>query len=427
MWRFLYTILFYFIQPIIWLFMLVRSFKASSYRHRQLERYGFYGKLNPPPANGILIHAASVGEVIAATPFIKKLQQQYPNLSLTVTTMTPTGSERVRDTFGDTVTNIYLPYDLPGSVKRFLNFLQPKACIVVETEIWPNLIAQCQQRDIPFIIINARLSARSAQRYGKIKKGISKILQQVTLVSAQDQVSADRYASLGVKPDHLQVGGNLKFDLNISSELEQKIQNFKQQIHLQRPIWVAGSTHEGEEQLILEAHKKLLNHYPDLLLIIAPRHPEHFAEVATLIEKDQLRYQRRSQQNQQQIDNSTQVLLADTMGELMLMYAIADIAFIGGSLITRGGHNPLEPLAFQIPVITGEHTFNFPEIFQKLKEVKGVIEIPANSNALFTTINELLQSSDLRHQYGQAGYQVLQQNRGALKRLIKNLQPYLEK
>lgn len=427
MWRFFYTILFYLIQPIIWLFMLIRSLKAPSYRHRQLERYGFYSKLKAPTKNGILIHAASVGEVIAATPFIKKLQQQYPNLSLTITTMTPTGSDRVRQTFGETVTNIYLPYDLPGSVKRFLNFVQPKACIVVETEIWPNLIAQCQQRDIPFIIVNARLSARSAQRYGKIKKGISKILQQITLVIAQDQISAKRYADLGVLKNHLKIGGNLKFDLNLSPELEKKIQQFKQQIHLQRPIWVAGSTHEGEEKIILEAHKKLLNHYPNLLLIIAPRHPEHFPEVATLIEKNNLTYQRRSQQNQQQIEHSTQVLLADTMGELMLMYAIADIAFIGGSLITRGGHNPLEPLAFQIPVVTGEYTFNFPEIFQKLKEVKGVIEIPANSNALFTTINELLQSSDLRHQYGQAGYQVLQQNRGALDRLIKNLKPYLEK
>lgn len=423
--RFFYTLLLYLIQPIVMLFMVGRSIKAPNYRKRLNERYGFYGDLTPPQAHGIVIHAASVGEVIAATPLIKRIQLDYPELPITVTTVTPTGSDRVKAAFGVTVSHVYLPYDLPDAVNRFIRFVQPKACIVIETEIWPNLIAKLKKRGIPFIIANARLSKRSATRYGWFKQSLRPVFDDISLIAAQDNVSGERYLQLGYNKQRLTLTGNIKYDLNTNDGLLEKIDALKTAWGHQRPVWIAASTHEGEEELILASHRVLLNKYPDLLLILVPRHPERFNSVADLIEKHRFHYVRRSANIAPA--PHTQIVLGDTMGELMLLYGISDIAFVGGSLVKHGGHNPLEPLAFKRPVISGKYTFNFPEVFTKLLQVQGVLEVNENTKALTSAVEKFLDSPELRERYGNAGYEVLIENRGALQRLLDLLAPYLSK
>lgn len=420
----LYTLLLYFVQPILLLISLFRSLKAPDYRRRLNERYAFY-RTAPPKPQGILVHAVSVGEVMAAIPLVKALQRQYPDKEITFTTITPTGSARVKAAFGDQVHHIYLPQDLPDAMARFVKFVQPKICIVIETEIWPNLIIQLKKCSVPFIIANARLSARSAHRYGLVKQALQSIFQQIDLIAAQDQVSSQRYLDLGYPAQKLRLTGNIKYDLVLNEELLDKITQLKQQWKLTRPVWIAASTHLGEEALILTAHRQLLQHYPDLLLILVPRHPERFASVAALIEQQQFCYVKRSDFTSPTMD--TQVLLGDTMGELMLFYALANIAFVGGSLVPRGGHNPLEPLAFKLPVLSGLHSFNFPDVFAQLREVEGVIEVESEPEAIASAVENLLKSTALCEQYGEAGYQVLIKNRGALQRLLDALVPYLSK
>ncbi|MDG6894996.1 lipid IV(A) 3-deoxy-D-manno-octulosonic acid transferase [Volucribacter amazonae] len=422
--RFLYTLLMYCIQPIIIFFMLIRSLKSPKYRQRLGERYGCYHHIQPPKPEGIIIHAASVGEVIAATPLVKRIQQQYPDLAITFTTVTPTGSDRVMSAFGQQVKHIYLPYDLPFVIKRFIDFVQPKLCIVIETEIWPNLIRQLRQRHIPFMIANARLSPRSAKRYGWVKTRFQNILKDIELIAAQDRISGERYLQLGYPDQRLKLTGNIKYDLTISPHLQDKINGLKT-LWGDRLVWVAGSTHDGEDEIILQAHQQLLTQYPDLLLILVPRHPERFNVVAELVEKMGFNYCRRSKNI---LPNAKiQVVLGDTMGELMLLYGLADVAFVGGSLVKHGGHNPLEPLAFKCPIISGQYTFNFPEIFEQLSKEQGVLKVKSDVQSFKSAVDILLNSAEKRRQYGEAGFKVLMENRGALDRLLQLLQPYLER
>ncbi|MBS9782985.1 MAG: lipid IV(A) 3-deoxy-D-manno-octulosonic acid transferase [Pasteurella sp.] len=422
----IYTIISYLLQPLILLEMLRRSIKQPAYRQRLKERYAIYSdKQKQVKQGGIVIHAASVGEVIAITPLVKKLQQIYPNLPIVFTTVTPTGSERVNAAFGHSVTHLYLPYDIPYAVKRFLNLTKPKMIVVVETELWPNLIKYADKRYIPFIIANARLSPRSVKRYGYIKNLIYPMFRDIKLIMAQDKTSADRYLELGVQQDHLINTGNLKFDLNINEQQYQEIKLAEKKLNIaNRPVWVAGSTHEGEEQFLLETHQQLLQDYPDLILILVPRHPERFDFVANIIHSTNLKFIRRL--DNQPLTSETSVLLGDTMGEMMLFYGIADIAFVGGSLVNHGGHNPLEPIAFKMPVISGVHTYNFAEIYEKLKNVNGFIEVESDTNKLVQAVKFLLKNTDEIHQIGEAGFQVLKENQGALQRHLDLLKPYLE-
>ena len=421
--RFFYTCVMYLAQPFLWLSLLAGSMKASRSRKRLGERYGLYCKLSSPKPNGVLIHAASVGEVIAAVPLIKRIQQDYPHLSITVTTMTPTGSDRVKAVFGESVTHVYLPYDLPDAVARFIGFVQPSLVVVIETELWFNLIHQLAKKQIPFVIVNARLSARSTKRYGWFKKALKPLLENITLIAPQDEVSLSRYAQLGIAPERLKLTGNIKYDLNLTDDLLANISALKTQWNTGRPIWIAASTHEGEDEIILKSHRTLLQRFPDLLLILVPRHPERFNSVAQLIEQQRFNYIRRSTHLVPQAE--TQVLLGDSMGELMLLYGLANVALVGGSLVAHGGHNPLEPLAFKLPVISGKHTFNFPEIFTKLEQRQGVLMTEENPQAVAEAVAQFLESPTLSQRYGNAGYAVLNENRGALQRVMDLLKPYL--
>ncbi|WP_446470120.1 lipid IV(A) 3-deoxy-D-manno-octulosonic acid transferase [Xenorhabdus stockiae] len=416
----LYQVLLYLIQPIIWLRLLLRSRKSPAYRKRWSERYGFCAQKVKP--GGILLHSVSVGETLAAIPLVRILRHHYPFLPITVTTMTPTGSERVLSALGADVNHVYLPYDLPGSMGRFLDNINPKLVIIMETELWPNLITQLHQRGIPLVIANARLSARSATGYQKINSFIKTILNKITLIAAQNQEDGERFIELGLKRTQLAVTGSLKFDISVTPELAAKAVTLRRQWAAHRPVWIATSTHEGEETIILDAHQNLLKQHPDLLLILVPRHPERFAKAEELTQKAGLKSVLRS--SGAIPDANIQVVIGDTMGELMLLYGIADLAFVGGSLIERGGHNPLEAAAHAIPVIMGPHTFNFKDICAKLNKADGLITV-TDSSSLSSAVNSLLTDEDYRLYYGRHAAEVLHENQGALQRLLKLLEPYL--
>lgn len=415
-----YTVLLYLIQPLIWLRLWLRGRKIPAYRLRWKERYGYCsGKVVP---GGIVLHSVSVGETLAAIPLVRALKYHYPTIPITVTTMTPTGSERALSAFGKEVSHVYLPYDLPDAIERFLDRAQPRLMIIMETELWPNLINKLHQRQIPLIIANARLSERSANRYKMLGREMATLLGNITCVAAQNAEDGERFKALGVKPAQLTVTGSLKFDISVTPELAAKAVALRRQWAPYRPVWIAASTHEGEERLILEAHRHLLQKFPDLLLILVPRHPERFQLVKELAQKLQFTPLIRSAHLTPSSD--TQVIIGDTMGELMLLYGIADLAFVGGSLIERGGHNPLEPAAHAIPVIMGPHIWNFKDICARLSQAQGLITVN-NRQALEQEVEQLLTDADIRKYYGLHAVEVLHQNQGALQQLLALLAPYL--
>ncbi|WP_406701587.1 lipid IV(A) 3-deoxy-D-manno-octulosonic acid transferase [Sodalis sp.] len=414
----IYNIIMYLIQPLVWIRLLWRSRKAPAYRRRWLERYGFcQGKVK---AGGIMLHSVSVGETLAAIPLVRALRHRYPFLPITVTTMTPTGSERVQSAFGNDVHHTYLPYDLPGSMNRFLDRVNPKLVIIMETELWPNLIKALHRRNIPLVVANARLSARSAAGYKRFSGFVADIMCRVTLIAAQNEEDGTRFLELGLKKNQLAVIGSLKFDISVPTELMAWAPC--RPLTARRPVWIATSTHEGEETLLLQAHRQLLANFPDLLLILVPRHPERFSAAREMTMKAGFNYVMRSSGDIPSA--STQVVVGDSMGELMLLYGIADLAFIGGSLVARGGHNPLEAAAHAIPVLMGPHTLNFRDICNKLDEAGGLITV-TDVPSLVNAVSTLLTDEDYRLYYSRHAVEVLHQNQGALQRLLNLLEPYL--
>ncbi len=405
----LYTALLYLIQPLIWIRLWVRGRKAPAYRKRWGERYGFYR--HPLKPGGIMLHSVSVGETLAAIPLVRALRHRYPDLPITVTTMTPTGSERVQSAFGKDVQHVYLPYDLPDALNRFLNKVDPKLVLIMETELWPNLIAALHKRKIPLVIANARLSARSAAGYAKLGKFVRRLLRRITLIAAQNEEDGARFVALGAKNNQVTVTGSLKFDISVTPQLAAKAVTLRRQWAPHRPVWIATSTHEGEESVVIAAHQALLQQFPNLLLILVPRHPERFPDAINLVRQAGLSYITRS--SGEVPSTSTQVVVGDTMGELMLLYGIADLAFVGGSLVERGGHNPLEAAAHAIPVLMGPHTFNFKDICARLEQASGLITV-TDATTLAKEVSSLLTDADYRSFYGRHAVEVLYQNQGAV-------------
>ena len=418
----LYTALLYLIQPVIWIRLWVRGRKAPAYRKRWGERYGYYPASLKLKAGGIMLHSVSVGETLAAIPLVRALRHRYPSLPITVTTMTPTGSERVMSAFGSDVQHVYLPYDLPDALARFLDKIDPKLVLIMETELWPNLVAALHQRRIPLVIANARLSARSAAGYAKLGKFVRTLLRRITLIAAQNEEDGERFIVLGAQRAQLTVTGSLKFDISVTPQLASKALTLRRQWAPHRPVWIATSTHEGEESTVVAAHQALLKEFPELLLILVPRHPERFPDAINLVRDAGLSYTTRS--SGEVPSGSTQVVVGDTMGELMLLYGIADLAFVGGSLVERGGHNPLEPAAHAIPVLMGPHTFNFKDICARLDEANGLITV-TDEASLVKAVASLLNDEDYRNYHGRHAVEVLYQNQGALQRLLQLLEPYL--
>ncbi|OZG71413.1 3-deoxy-D-manno-octulosonic acid transferase [Hahella sp. CCB-MM4] len=414
--RYLYTFIYYLIFPLVLLRLWWRGKKAPQYRLRWLERLGIFSSPSDTPPT-LWIHSVSVGETIAAAPLIKSLQARYPQVRLVVTTMTPTGSERVRSLFGDTVFHVYAPYDLPGCIKRFYQRLRPMALIVMETELWPNWVHFCKRRNIPTILANGRLSERSARGYEKVRWLSGSMFEEISWVAAQNSQDAARFARLGVKDKSLTVTGSIKFDIQITDDIRRAGKQFRQQWGEMRPVVMAGSTHEGEESLLLEAFQKIRTRYPEALLIIVPRHPERFESVAGLIDQAGLTMSRRSLNVP--FSPEVQVVLGDTMGEQMKFYAAADVAFVGGSLIERGGHNPLEPAALGLPVLMGPHVFNFQDICTRL-ETEGAL-VTVSQTSLQEEIESLLKSEQLRQERGGKARQFVESNQGALERLVSGI------
>ena len=398
------------------LYFLWRSRKDPAYRQRLPERFSLGLRKRGLQPGGIVVHAVSVGEVVAATPLIKALQQQYPQLTLTITCTTPTGSARIVSTFADSVYHCYLPLDTPGAVQRFLNKLQPQAVIVLETELWPNLLQQCRRALIPAIVVNARLSARSARGYRRYYAFSRLALDNISVLLAQDSATARRFKALGCKAQ-LSVCGNLKYDMAVPVHIDSLVAQFRPQLS-GRKVWVAGSTHAGEDESVLAAHRLLLQQQPQALLILVPRHPERFASVQQLCVKEGFATCRRSLGEAP--DAATQVLLGDTMGELLFLYALADSAFVGGSLVPNGGHNLLEPAALARPVLSGPHLFNFLEIATMLREAGAMCEVD-EAQGLATEVRRLIELPRDALKMGEAGVAVMRANQGALQRLLDGL------
>ncbi len=421
--RWCYSVLFYLALPMILLRLLRRARLAPAYRQRIIERFGWFAA--PAQTGGIWVHAVSVGETIAAAPLIRELQRRFPDLPIAVTTMTPTGSERVRALFGDSVFHVYAPYDMPDAIGRFLRRVKPRLAIIMETELWPNTVHACARRGIPVLLANARLSARSARGYAKVRRLSAAMLRELTCVIAQNGEDGERFVGLGLPRERLEVSGSIKFDIELDAALVARAQNLRASWQLDdRCIWIGASTHAGEDEILLRAHRRLRATHADALLVLVPRHPERFDAVAALIEREGFVYCRRSADTLVSADAA--VLLGDSMGELLCLYGCADIAVVGGSFVERGGHNTLEPAAWGLPIVTGPSAFNFREIAGLLAKV-GASTVVHNADELARELIRLADNPTLREQRGNAARQVVASNRGALRRLCDRIEKELAK
>jgi 3-deoxy-D-manno-octulosonic-acid transferase len=417
--RTLYTLLFHLGLPLLALRLWLRSRKAPAYAQRLGERFGVGLPVLRP--GGIWVHAVSVGESIAAAPLVRALLQRYPDLPITLTCMTPTGSERIRALFADEprVQHCYLPYDLPWASARFLERARPRLAVIIETELWPNHIHQCAKRGIPVALANARLSQRSARGYARFARLTRPMLQALSLIAVQTEAEAERFRALGAPAERVQVTGSIKFDLRVEPALLARAAEQRQQWQLDaRPVWIAASTHDGEDAVLLDAHRHLLAIHPDALLILVPRHLERFETVFAQIRQQGFQASRRS--TGEAVGAGTQVLLGDTMGELLFLYALADLAFVGGSLVANGGHNLLEPAALGKPVLSGPHLFNFLEIAELLRKAGALIEVD-DASGLTTALRRLIELPRDAERMAAAGQTVMRANQGALGRLLEGL------
>jgi 3-deoxy-D-manno-octulosonic-acid transferase len=416
----LYIVISYLAAPLVALLLFWKGLSNRAYWERFEERFGFGAlRLGVP---SIWVHAVSVGEVVAASSLIANLRKRYPEYPIVVTTVTPTGAQRVRDLFGDDVLHSYAPYDMPGSVRRFFARMNPRLAIVMETELWPNMYAECGARGVPLVLANARISPRSVERYRRFIGLFKEALSHGILIAAQSAQDAERFLSLGANPERVLVTGNLKADVTFQPGMTEAGRDFRAAHAAARPVWVAASTHAGEEEAALAAHEFVRAQSPDALLLLVPRHPDRFAAVAELLERRRISFQRRSLGETPA--RSDTVFLVDSLGELPKFYAAADVAFVGGSLVPIGGHNLLEPAVLGMPVISGPHNFNAEDIAALLRDAGG-LQLVADEAELGAAVATLLGDPDLRDQRGAQARQVVAESGGALEKLFALLGPLL--
>ncbi len=424
--RFAYTTFFYLLTPFILCRLLWRAIAAPAYAKRWAERFGFFPALTTR-RKVVWLHTVSVGEFLAALPLIRRLQADE-RLQLVITTTTPTGSERVRATLGESVFHVYAPYDLPDVLARFLKRIKPSLYLVMETELWPNTLAACAQKNIPTILINGRLSEKSARGYARFGALTKPMLQNLSRAAIQNSIDAARFVTLGLPGDKVIVTGNIKFDLTLSDDLRAQAAVLKSQLsnNGQRLVLIAASTHQGEDEIILDAFAQVRASSSELartaVLVLVPRHPERFERVGQLCVSRGFNTVRRSEHTW---NNENNILLGNTMGELMLMFGASDIAFLGGSLVPNGGHNFIEPAAWGLPLISGEHLFNFAEVARLLTEA-GALTTVNSAQSFAQECIRLLENQSLRMESGAAALQVALDNRGALDKTLVVIEDYLK-
>jgi 3-deoxy-D-manno-octulosonic-acid transferase len=419
--RYLYTLLFTLLVPVYLLRLYWRGFKAPAYRQRWHERFGLFD--DPVRQGGIWVHAVSVGEVLAIARLVQQLLARYPELPILITTATPTGAERVKALFGDEVEHRYAPIDLPWVVRRFLRAYRPHLLILVETEIWPNLIHHAKEAGVPSLLANARMSVRSARGYHRVAALTREALRNLSLIASHGEADGERFLTLGARSEQVVVTGSIKFDVHIPGSLRERADVMRRDWGGQRPVWLAASTHEGEDELILQVHAAVRERIPDALLVLVPRHPERFDRVAQLVSARAFPLVRRSEQRP--CDAGTAVFLGDSMGELTLFMGASDLAFIGGSLVPHGGHNILEAAAQGVAVVFGPHMFNFSEISELFLSREAAVQIDS-VEALAAQVSDWLSDASERSRVGEAGRALVDRNRGALERLMRLVEGLLE-
>ncbi|HEX4153006.1 MAG TPA: lipid IV(A) 3-deoxy-D-manno-octulosonic acid transferase [Steroidobacteraceae bacterium] len=409
--RAIYSLLVTVAAPAAFAIVLLRGFRDRAYWEHPGERFG-WGPRTPAPA--LWLHAVSLGEVAAATELVRALRTRHPDVPFVLTTSTPTGRARARALFGADVDVRFLPYDTPGAVGRFLDRIRPRVAIILETELWPNLVRGCVRRGIPVVFASARLTARSVARYRRLGRLFGDTVAAGELIAAQSPQDAERFIAVGADPGRTRVVGNVKFDLRLDDSVRERGRELRRSYLGSRPVWVAGSTHAGEEEQVLVAHAELRVAMPDLLLVLVPRHPQRFHAVAALLTRRGVRFERRS--GDRPVRPEAEVLLVDSVGELTALYAAADAAFVGGSLVPVGGHNLLEPAVLGVPVITGPHTGHAADIARPLIARGGAVEV-GDSGALAEALRRLLQDPAARVQAVHAAREFVDAHRGAVGRL----------
>ena len=418
--RALYSAVLYVLTPVTLYHLIWRGFRYPEYFQRWNERYGSYDTPGSPV--DVWLHAVSVGEVNAAAPVVNALLRRHRGLRLLITTITPTGSERVQALWGDRVLHVYSPYDLPGAVARFLRHFPPRLALIMETELWPSLLFGCHDRKVPVYILNARLSARSLRGYSVLRPLIARMLRTVRRVAAQSGDDAARFVQLGAAPEQVRDVGNLKFDIPVPDTVADIAAGFRGHLAAQRRVWIAASTHEDEEAPVLAIHARLRKRWPDLLLLWAPRHPERFPRVVEAARDAGWKVGTR--RGDRWPSSGDDVFVLDTLGELMAFYACADVAFVGGSLQAIGGHNMLEPAAVGTPAVTGPHLHNFSEISRRLKEAEALVIAP-DATGVAVAIEDLLADDARRHDMADRGRALVEHGRGALARTLAMIAPHL--
>lgn len=410
--RWLYILVFTLSIPVLLLRLWWKGRKNPDYRKHWAERFGFF----KPPAHtgGLWVHAVSVGETMAAVPLIREFQKQFPTLPITITSTTPTGYKTVHTIFKDEIFQVYFPYDLPWCIEQFLKRIQPTLLIIMEKELWLNCFLMCHQKNISIYIVNGALSLHSLKGYQRLNQLTQMMLTCITYVFAQSKIDAERFLELGLDPNRFIVSGNMKFDVSVKEGIKEAGQQYRETFG-NRLVWIAASTHTGEEELILLAFKQILKQYPDALLILVPRHPERFETVAALLIQQEYTFVKRSTKHP--MTKETQILLGDTMGELPFFYASADVAFVGGSLVPVGGHNALEAAALGVPVIVGPYVDNCLEITKLLLDAGALIQV-SDSDALAKAVLQWFSNPLIRKQAGAFGKNVVEKNRGVVKQIV---------
>jgi 3-deoxy-D-manno-octulosonic-acid transferase len=418
--RNIYTLLIYLLMPVILLRLWWRGHRNPAYRERIGERFGYLPV--DVPQGCLWIHAVSVGESQATQPMVQWLMEAHPGMSVVMTTTTPTGGQRVAQLYGERIRHLYFPYDSPAIMQRYFEALKPVAVIIMETEVWPNMLHYCRQKSIPVALANARLSEKSAQGYHKFSFLTAAAFRCFDLVIAQAEADAKRLIKSGVRKEVMHVCGSIKFEVKVPQSVREQGELLRAALGADRPVWIAASTHENEETVVLDAHRQVLEHYPDALLIIVPRHPERFDTVAGLIESSGHTCVRRT--DEQLPVTEVSVYLGDVMGELPIFYGAADVAFVGGSISPIGGHNILEPAALGVAVVFGPHMQNFLEISRMMLEAGAALQ--TDEARLAEVVLSLLGDPVQREEIGQHGQEVVESNQGALECTRQAIEHLLE-